>query len=272
MRRLENAFWLAFAVPTVGIVLVLFFAPFLYSAFGSFQGKSGQLTLDNYALVARLYTKDVLYTVGIAAFSLAIVLFIGILLCGYLRVYGNKLVEFLFKIPLFVPFVVVGHAMRVFLAPHGILNSMVAQIGLINLDNPPSLAYSWLGISLALAWKNMAMAVLLILGAFRSVHETYLEAARNFGAGAIRQTLDVLLPMSASSLAVASVLMFTSMLASFSIPLMIGGGKGAQMTMIDVYYRITYQGDYGAANALGVISYLLASGAAIYYLRTVTRK
>lgn len=63
--------------------------------------------------------------------------------------------------------------------------------------------------------------------------------------------------------------MFTSMMASFSIPLMMGRGGGLQMVMIDVYYQITYQ-DMGVANALGVISYLLASGAALYYLKTIS--
>jgi len=68
------------------------------------------------------------------------------------------------------------------------------------------------------------------------------------------------------------VLIFTSMLASFSIPMMIGQGQGPQMVMIDVYYRIVQHADYGVANALGVVSYLTASGAAIYYLRSVTKK
>jgi ABC-type Fe3+ transport system permease subunit len=76
--------------------------------------------------------------------------------------------------------------------------------------------------------------------------------------------------MASTSLAVASVLMFTSMMASFSIPLMMGSGGGPQMVMIDVYYQITYQQDMGVANALGVISYILASGAALYYLKTIS--
>jgi putative spermidine/putrescine transport system permease protein len=66
--------------------------------------------------------------------------------------------------------------------------------------------------------------------------------------------------------------MFTSMLASFSVPLMIGSGEPPQMVMIDVFYRINYQMDYGTANALGVVSYLLAMGVAGYYLRTITQK
>lgn len=272
MKRLREAEWLLVAVPSLAVVVALFFIPFIRSAVTSFLDREGRFTFDNYVTAYDLYAGDVLYTIGVSAVSLALVLLIGVLISGFLRIYGGKSVEFLFKIPLFVPFVVVGHAMRVFLAPHGLLNAGLAQIGLVDLENPPSIAFTWVGISVALAWKNMALAILLILGAFESVGNTYLEAARNFGAGWFRQVKDVLLPMSLTSVAVAAVLMFTSMLASFSIPIMIGSGKGSQMLMIDVYYRIVYQHDYGVANALGVVSYLTAMGAAIYYLRSVTKR
>jgi ABC-type sugar transport system permease subunit len=43
------------------------------------------------------------------------------------------------------------------------------------------------------------------------------------------------------------------------------------MLMIDVYYRFGQHGDYGTASALGVVSYLLASGAALVYIRNLTR-
>ena len=259
------------AAPPLAIVVWLFFVPFLSSAHLSFL-RDGEWTLRNYALVWRLYKGDVLYTLGISLVSLVLVIGIAVLLCGYLRLVGHRFIEFLFKIPLFVPFVVVGHGMRVLLAPRGTLNSALAQMGLIDLGDPPSIAFSWLGIVLALVWKNLALAVLLVLGAYRAVDEAYLEAAGNLGASTFRQIKDVLLPMSAPSLVVASAFMFTSMLASFSIPLMIGGGEPPQMLMVDVYYRINYQDDLGTANALGMVSYLFAMGVAGYYLRTITVK
>jgi ABC-type Fe3+ transport system permease subunit len=262
---------LIIALPPLAIVLWLFFVPFLSSAHLSLI-REDQWSLRNYSLAWRLYRYDILYTLWIAFFSLAVVLGIAVFLCGYLRLRVNRPVEFLFKIPLFIPFVVVGHAMRVLLAPRGTLNAVLSQVGLINISDPPSIAFGWLGIAVSLIWKNLALAVLLVLGAYRSVDETFLEAARNFGASAFRQITDILLPMSRASLAVAGAFMFTSMLASFSVPLMIGSGEPPQMIMIDVYYRINYQGDYGTANALGVVSYLLAMGVAGYYLRTITQK
>src|SRR5207237_2241245 len=118
-------------------------------------------------------------------------------------------------------------------------------------------AGSWTGIALALAWKHLGLAALLLLGAFRAVDESHLEAARNFGAGTARLTRDILVRMAGPSLAVSAVLIFSSMLASFSIPLMMGRGGGAQMLMIDVYYRFGQHGDFETAAALGVVGYLM---------------
>src|SRR5205807_10624110 len=92
-------------------------------------------------------------------------------------------------------------------------------------------------------------------------------AARNVGAGTARPARDVLVPLAGPSLAVRAVLIFSYMLASFSIPLMMGRGGGAEMLMIDVYYRFGQHGDFEAAAALGVVGYLMAMGAALVYLR-----
>ena len=77
--------------------------------------------------------------------------------------------------------------------------------------------------------------------------------------------------MRETALAVSAVLIFSSMLASFSIPLMMGRGGGGQMLMIDVYYRCGQHGDFETAAALGVVGYVLAMGAALVYLRNLTR-
>jgi ABC-type Fe3+ transport system permease subunit len=271
MRPALRLLSLAVAAPPLAIVVWLFFVPFLSSAHLSVL-RDGEWSLRNYYLVWRLYKLDVLYTLWISFVSLALTIGIAVLLCGYLRIVGHRTVEFLFKVPLFVPFVVVGHGMRVLLAPRGTLNSTLAQVGLVDLSDPPSIAFSGTGIVVSLVWKNLALAVLLVLGAYRAVDEAFLEAARNVGASAFQQIRDILLPMAAPSLVVASAFMFTSMLASFSVPLMIGSGEPPQMLMVDVYYRLIYQNDLGTANALGMVSYLFAMGVAGYYLRTITTK
>ena len=231
------------------MVGVVFVWPLAVSVAASFT-RAGVPTLGNYTTVWRLYLRDVGYTLAVSAAGTALTFALAIIVCGWLRVRAFAPVEFLLKVPLFVPFVVVGHALRVFLVPWA-----------------PALAGSWGGLVLALAWKHLGLAALLLVGAFRAVDESHLEAARNFGAGTARLTRDVLVPMSAPSLAVSAVLIFSSMLASFSIPLMMSRGGGAQMLMIDVYYRFGQHGDFETAAALGVVGYLMAMGAALVYLQ-----
>lgn len=258
------------AVPATAAILVGFGVPLLQSLAASFM-REGEPTLANYVLVYRLYRQDVIYTILVAAAGLVLTFGTGIPLAGYLRLHHAAAVEFLLKVPLFVPFVVVGHAMRVFLAPRGTLVSVLHALGLTSADATLGFGQGWLGLAIALAWKHLALIVLLLMGAFRAVDESYLEAARGFGAGAVRQVWAVLVPMAAPSIALAAVLALTSMLASFSIPLMMSQGSGPQMLMIDLYYRYGQHGDFGVASAIGVVSYLLASGAAYYYLRAVSR-
>jgi ABC-type Fe3+ transport system permease subunit len=215
--------------------------------------RDGAFTLAHYETVWRLYTRDVVYTVGIAAAGTTLTFAAAIPACGWLRLRAFGPVEFLLKVPLFVPFVVVGHALRVALSPYA-----------------PGLAGSGAGIALALAWKHLGLAALLLLGAFRGVDESYLEAARDVGATGGRLVRDILVPMSRPALVVSGILVFSSMLASFSIPLMMSRGGGPQMLMIDVYYRYGQHGDFATASALGVVAYLLALGAALVYVRRLT--
>lgn len=252
MRPAERGLWAALCLPALLVLGLVFVWPLATSVVASFT-RDGAWTLANYRTVWRLYTRDVLYTVGVAAAGTALTFAAAVPVCGWLRVRAFAPVEFLLKVPLFVPFVVAGHALRVFLTPYA-----------------PGLAGSWTGIAVALAWKHLGLAALLLLGAFRAVDESQLEAARQLGAGTARLTRDILAPVAAPAMAVTGVLVFSSMLASFSIPLMMGRGSGPQMLMIDVYYRFGQHGDFETAAALGVVSYVLALGAALVYARRLT--
>jgi ABC-type sugar transport system permease subunit len=271
-RPVEQLLWWLAAVPAIAVIVLIFCLPLAQSLVYSFL-REGQFSFANYALVFRFYWQDVVYTVIVATTGLALAFAVGIPLAGYLRLHHAPVVEFLLKVPLFVPFVVVGHAMAIFFDQRGWLLLPLYALGLISPDPGPGVDQGRLDfdLAMALAWKHLGLIMLLLVGAFRAVDESYLEAARGFGAGMFRQVWQVLVPMSAPSIILAAVLAFSSMLASFSIPLMMGEGAGPQMLMIHLYHRFGLHGDLGGASAIGVVSYLLAAGAAYYYLRAVLR-
>src|SRR5260370_18504993 len=60
------------------------------------------------------------------------------------------------------------------------------------------------------------------------------------------------------------------MLSVFSVPLMVSGSQPTMLT-VDIAFRINAYGDYGVANALGVVSYLMTAITAWLYLRFAER-
>ncbi len=119
-------------------------------------------------------------------------------------------------------------------------------------------------------WKETPFVALLVSGAMAALDRASIEAARNLGAGSLRILIEILLPQIAGVMTVALVLAFVTMLSVLSVPIMISGGSPTMIT-VDMAFRVNSYSDYGVANALGFISYLIAGLAAWIYVRTIRR-
>jgi putative spermidine/putrescine transport system permease protein len=262
-------------LPAVGLMLALYAYPFLSSIYRSFLVKgAGMLTLANYAKVRELYLRDVLFSLEISILSTAIAAILGIALAAYLRLATGqfaRLIGNVYRFPIFIPFVVVAQMMRTFLAPHGLLNIFLAQVGMVNLEAPLGLL-NWKGLTFGFVWKQAPFMTLIILSGFEMVDDTYIEAARSVGAKLPQVIVRILVPMSRATLSVALILAFTSTVGTFTLPYMLIGGKVPTTVTVDIAHRVTYFGDYGVANALGTLAYVMVVFTAIYYLRYTVRR
>jgi putative spermidine/putrescine transport system permease protein len=273
-ERLTWAFPLALLLPATALMLALYAWPFISSVYRSFLTKQGGLTLANYDKAFELYFRDAAFSLEVAILSTIMASILSIALSAYLRLRGGhiaKLVGLLYRLPIFIPFVVVGQMMRTFLAPHGLLNIFLAQLGLIDLNAPLQL-FNIYGLVPSFVWKQAPFMTLIILGGFQMIDDAFLEAARSVGANVLRVVFKVLIPMNRASISVAVILAFTSTIGTFTLPFMLIGGKVPTTVTVDIAHRVTYFGDYGVANALGVLTYLMVLIMAIYYLRYSVRK
>lgn len=273
-ERLAWAFPLALLLPATVLMLALYAWPFISSVYRSFLTKEGALTLANYEKAFELYFRDVAFSLEVAILSTLIASVLSIALSAYLRLRGGRiarLLGLLYRLPIFIPFVVVGQMMRTFLAPHGLLNIFLAQLGLIDLNAPLQL-FNIYGLVLSFVWKQAPFMTLIILGGFQMIDDAFLEAARSVGANVLQVIHKVLVPMNRAGISVAVILAFTSTIGTFTLPFMLIGGKVPTTVTVDIAHRVTYFGDYGVANALGVLTYLMVFIMAIYYLRYSVRK
>jgi ABC-type spermidine/putrescine transport system permease subunit I len=99
-----------------------------------------------------------------------------------------------------------------------------------------------------------------------SLDRATVEAARNLGAGRLRLLFEIVVPQVRQTLAVGLILSFVIMMSVLSVPIMINAQSPTMLT-VDMAFRINSYGDYGVANALGFISYLMTGLVAWVYLR-----
>jgi ABC-type spermidine/putrescine transport system permease subunit I len=265
---------LALVAPALLVVGLFFVVPLVLSAVGAFRTAGGGFTLAHFAKALDLYGNDLAFTVEIVALSTLLIALIAIAIAGYLSLGEHPravaLLRWLYRWPLFIPFVVAGQIMRTFLAKNGMLNHVLIGTGLIEPISAQSML-DWRGIVIAFVWKQAPFVTLLLAGAMASLERQHIEAARNLGAPRLRVLVDIVLPQVRGTLLVGLVLSFVTMLSVLSVPLMINPNSPTMIT-VDVAYRINTFADYAVANALCLLSLLLAAFGAAFYLRHAVRR
>ena len=270
----ERGVAFALIAPALAVVGLFFIAPLIMSAVVAFRGKDGAFTLEHFAKAFDFYTTDLLFTLAIVVVATVLIGVVAIAIAGYLTLGDHPrsvaILRWLYRWPLFIPFVVAGQLMRTFLAKNGMLNHVLIGSGLIEPLSAQSLL-DWRGIVVAFVWKQAPFVTLLLAGAMASLEVQHIEAARNLGAKKLRVLIDIVLPQVRGTLLVGLVLSFVTMLSVLSVPLMINPNSPTMMT-VDVAYRISTHGDYAVANALCLLSLALAGIGAAFYLRHAAGK
>ena len=255
--------------PALAIVGLFFVLPLGMSFVLAFRGKDGGFTLEHFAKAWDYYQTDLLFTVGIVLLSTLLIGIIAIAIAGYLTLGENPravaLLRWLYRWPLFIPFIVTGQIMRTFLAKNGTLNHVLVGSGLIEQLSAQSLL-DWRGIVVAFVWKQAPFVTLLLAGAMASLEPQHIEAARNLGARRMRVLIDIVLPQVRGTLLVGLVLSFVTMLSVLSVPMMINPNSPTMIT-VDVAYRISTLSDYAVANALCLMTLIVAAAGAWFYLQ-----
>ncbi len=266
---------LLLVAPALAVVGALFVYPLGFSLVTAFESETpGSWTFANFIKAFDFYSNDILFTVVIVAISTVSIGVFAIAIGGYLTLGESPtavaILKWLYRWPLFIPFVVAGQLMRTFLAKNGLMNNLFVGAGLLEPIQTTSFL-DWRGIVITFVWKQTPFVALLVAGAMASLDRSTIEAARNLGAGRLRILVEIVLPQVQQTIAVGLILSFVVMMSVLSVPIMINAQTPTMLT-VDMAFRINAYGDYGVANALGFISYLMTGLVAWIYLRHGVRQ
>lgn len=192
-------------------------------------------------------------------------LVVGLVLAAILRRGQVRGLGF-FRVAIFMPqviaLVVVAVAWHQIYSPRGILNDVLAAIGLGHL------ARGWLGDpALALPavgmigfWLQTGLVMLLLLAGMGRIPNDLFEAARLDGAGAVSEFFAITLPSVRGEITTALVLTIIAALKTFDLVYVTtSGGPGTATTVpsYEVYNRAFNLKMVGSASAVAIVLTIL---------------
>ena len=215
--------WLAapYAVWAAGFIII----PLILILYYAFTGEEGGFTLSNFAYVA---TKENIKALGLALWlsllSTALCLLLAYPLAMILanrNVNQTSFIVLIFILPMWMNFLLRTMAWQVLLEKNGIINGMLAGIGLpaLNIINTPA------AVILGMVYDYLPFMILPIYNALIKIDNNLIEAAYDLGASKSLVFRKVIVPLSVPGIVSGVTMVFVPSLTTFAISNMLGGGK-----------------------------------------------
>lgn len=192
---------------------------------------------------------------GASALAASINLVFGFIIAWTLVRYefpGRKLIDALIDMPFALPTAVSGIALTTVFARHGWIGRYLEPLGI-------EVAYTWLGITLALTLISMPFAVRSMQPALLEVQRELEDAAETLGAGRFYAFRRIILPTVLPALLTGFTLSFARAVGEYGSVIFIAGNlpMKTEITPLLIVVHLE-QFDYRGAAALGVVMLLLS--------------
>lgn len=238
--------WLAI-MPMLGLLAFVFAWPILLAFQQSFSGpdplQSYRALLDSSFLI--VLRRTILY---------ALLVTVGCVLLGTpiayalvrLRGWARGLLMASILLPFFAGSLVRSYAWLAVLGQHGLLNSVLVPLGLV--DAPLELAYTFPGLIAASIQVELPIFVLPAYSVMRQFDRKLLTAARSLGADPVTAWFTIFLPAQRLGIATSVALVFLSSLGFYVTPVLLGP-PSAYLLSQELEVRINTLGDPSGASA-----------------------
>ena len=165
---------------------------------------------------------------------------------------GRKIIDALIDMPFALPTAVSGIALTTVFAEHGWIGRYLEPLGI-------KVAYTWLGVTLALTLISMPFAVRAVQPALQEVQHDLEEAAETLGAGRLYIFWRIILPTIAPALLTGFTLAFARAVGEYGSVIFISGNlpMKTEITPLLIVIHLE-QFDYGGAAALGLVMLVIS--------------
>ncbi|MBO1740046.1 carbohydrate ABC transporter permease [Leifsonia sp. TF02-11] len=231
--------------------------------------------LGNYieALTSSSLLQSIWISVSFAVIAAVVTLPIGVAaaLATQNAFRGRALVRSLFLVPYVLPGFVVGTFWHTMLQPHGIVDTVLGDLGIhtgLWLNGP----LSYWTLVMVQIWSSWPFFYLLVLAGLQSIEHEVHEAAAIDGAGWWAKLRYVILPALRGPIALALIISLLHNINGFTLPFVLFGVPAPQA--VNVLPVLTYVTSFqsfrfGLSAAMAVFSLILIAIPLFVYLRAV---
>lgn len=165
---------------------------------------------------------------------------------------GRKVIEAMIDLPFALPTAVAGIALTALYAPNGLIGKLAAELGY-------KIAYSPLGITLALAFVTLPFVVRTLQPVLADIPREVEEAAACLGAKPLQIVRHVLLPALLPASLTGVSLAFARGVGEYGSVIFIAGNMPMKTEILPLLIMVKLdQYDYHGATAIGVLMLLVS--------------
>jgi putative spermidine/putrescine transport system permease protein len=234
------------------ILLAIFFVSVIHLFSSGFTDDTGWSLRYFRQIVNRadyhvVFLRTILSSLGVALLSVVLSYPIALLLWRSDRWRNMLLIVVL--VPWLVSLVVRTYGWLVLLGPKGVINGMLAWLGLI--DAPLSLMFNDLGIVIGLTHVLIPFAVISILSSLLAIEGNLEEASGVLGAGGFQTFRYIVLPLSLPGAFTALMVIFLASIGAIVTPILLGG-MSHQFAGSQIYQEVMYTFNINKAAAWSI--------------------
>lgn len=259
----ERLYYRAFVLPALAVVAFVVLIPLAMLVASSFVDQETGSTTARYYISSfaslffmRTLGSTIAMALGVTVATILLALPLAYVLARHTLLRGVLIP--VISVPRMLPFVVVGYAMVLLLAPYtGALNKALMEIGI--LSEPTFILFDWPGQALAFGHAGTVVAVAILTGVLMTVDPQLEDTAVTLGAGRLQAILTVTLPLCIPGIIAASALVFSMIVTAYSIPVMLNS-RTPYMISVLIYNNLYSLQERHLAYAQTVIVSVLAMG------------
>lgn len=247
---------------------LLYMVALSFATNGSGSSTIWSFTLENYKKIAEpVYLKSF-----VQSFQLAITSTLLIVLMGYpfgyfmakLSAKWKKRMMLLIMVPFWTSSLIRMYGWILILQAKGVLNGFLMKLGLI--EEPLKILYSYPAVVIGMVYALLPFMVLAVYSSVEKMDWSYVEAARDLGANAVKAFFTVTFKLTLPGLLTGVILTFIPSMGLFFIADILGGNKIVLVGSV-IQDQLTRGSNWPFAAALAVVLMLLTSLMMFVYRR-----